>query len=586
MDDRFLVTTKDKILRTMQEIELESLMEIDRICRKHGINYSLGGGTCLGQVRHGGFIPWDDDIDVDMTYENYNKFLEVALDELDSSKYFLRCRKTDPNHLRSCMRLENKLTRISTPFFDMNNEKVGVFVDIFRVNYIPDDEEERKRVSRELFELRAVEHFKQYGRYAKQLEASQHKKIRKMAMTVPDKIIMQRDDKLAYNDGKKTGWMMDDSIINGQHGGYPAVGLDEYADVKFEDITVMNKKNSHNFLLTLYGENYGQWLPPVKRISHHQWTEVDLGPYTERYELNDNYKELISVKYSESRLTQMKKVSQMMISDLEKICKKHGIRYGIAGMDDKFYQQCFEGMKDLWFMPDRILMPREDFDKFEQICVSELEPKYYYQSHETDPAYPFYYSRIRLNHTFIREKRVPVRVEETYNRGFFIEIIPMDNVPDDEKKAQAHQKNVRRWSQMLSYKRKFTLRKFLNGSIRKKLKMMYIYRMSFEHIYDNLDKAAKEYNNMDCTRCGDSSGTRAEGVILEKALFENEDNRVIKRFCPVNRVAKSVEELCDNLWLRYGPCHLTYYDEPDNQLTVLRYDEKEDRFLSNEEIIK
>ena len=100
MELPLMITSRDKTLRAMQEIELEGLKEIDRICRKHGIEYSLSGGTCLGQVRHGGFIPWDDDIDVDMMAGEFERFMAVAAEELDRSRFFLYSRETEPNHYR------------------------------------------------------------------------------------------------------------------------------------------------------------------------------------------------------------------------------------------------------------------------------------------------------------------------------------------------------------------------------------------------------------------------------------------------------------------------------------------------------
>ena len=69
-----MVNLDDKQLRQLQLIELEMLLEVDRICRKNQINYTITGGTLLGAVRHKGFIPWDDDADVALLRDEYERF--------------------------------------------------------------------------------------------------------------------------------------------------------------------------------------------------------------------------------------------------------------------------------------------------------------------------------------------------------------------------------------------------------------------------------------------------------------------------------------------------------------------------------
>ena len=76
-------------LTKVHQANLKMLKEIDRICRKYKLQYALDSGTLLGAVRHGGFIPWDDDADVMMTRSNYEKFAKVARRELPEGMSFV-----------------------------------------------------------------------------------------------------------------------------------------------------------------------------------------------------------------------------------------------------------------------------------------------------------------------------------------------------------------------------------------------------------------------------------------------------------------------------------------------------------------
>jgi len=132
-------------------VMLDLLVEFDRVCRKNGIQYFASGGTFLGAVRHKGFIPWDDDIDVMMTRENYKRLCEIGPREF-KHPYFLQNKYTDP----CCCDLMSKLRNSDTTAL-MTNElgsrikyNKGIFIDIFPLDNVPDDLSERENFLNEI----------------------------------------------------------------------------------------------------------------------------------------------------------------------------------------------------------------------------------------------------------------------------------------------------------------------------------------------------------------------------------------------------------------------------------------------------
>ena len=87
MTNQYLDNYRQQSLREAQLKMLHILEDIDRICKTHNILYWIEGGTLLGAMRHGGFIPWDDDLDVSMMRKDYAKFLSVASKELPSTMF-------------------------------------------------------------------------------------------------------------------------------------------------------------------------------------------------------------------------------------------------------------------------------------------------------------------------------------------------------------------------------------------------------------------------------------------------------------------------------------------------------------------
>lgn len=123
-------------LRQLQLIELDLLKEFDRVCRKHGIKYTLDGGTLIGAVRHKGFIPWDDDVDVSMLREEYEKFKRVTGD-LDPKICWFQDHDTDPDYRWGYGKLRRTGTQLVREGQEHMPGRTGVFLDIFPFDDVP-----------------------------------------------------------------------------------------------------------------------------------------------------------------------------------------------------------------------------------------------------------------------------------------------------------------------------------------------------------------------------------------------------------------------------------------------------------------
>jgi lipopolysaccharide cholinephosphotransferase len=126
-------------LAKLQLVELEILIEIDRICRKNNISYSLTGGTLLGAVRHGGFIPWDDDADISMLRREYIKFQEACKTDLDKERFYFQ----DIENTLGYRWGYGKVRRKNSIFLRESQEDMpyeqGIFVDVFPRDSVPNN---------------------------------------------------------------------------------------------------------------------------------------------------------------------------------------------------------------------------------------------------------------------------------------------------------------------------------------------------------------------------------------------------------------------------------------------------------------
>lgn len=273
MNERLM--TEEEISK-LKLTEIELFDELDRVCKILKIPYYMVGGTLLGAVRHRGFIPWDDDIDVVMFREDLEMLIKNS--NLFNAKYFLQTEDTDKYYPLMTGKLRKNGTEFLESCMDNNlKSHTGIFIDIFPLDAISDEDSKKTAIKAKLigllttiicencgyyFDVKRITKFA--AKLGRLLGVKNLKIIRKKLMTSENFKGYEKCTIYASNYGYRKQCRPKDVYGEG-------------VKLIFEGKEYLAPRKYTDFLTQLFGENYME-LPPVeKRVTRHPISKIDFG---------------------------------------------------------------------------------------------------------------------------------------------------------------------------------------------------------------------------------------------------------------------------------------------------------------------
>ena len=391
-----------KTLDKLHEVELEILDKFHKICKDNNLTYFLTGGTMLGAVRHSGFIPWDDDIDVGMPREDYDKFIKIAPKAL-GDKYVIDCFEYNKNYYLPFAKIKKNNTIFDEGFFDDRCIHKGIFIDI-----IPFENVDKINLS---LRIRATIVKNILDTMFYKLKIRKLKNTRRpwlvLLLSVFSKKMLMKIQHYYQTKCKNNN----SKYINALGGSYNYLketnlrsDIIPSKEILFENKKYYGMNKPDIYLSKLFG-NYMELPPPDKRVNHVP-KKICFDVISEN-------------TYDNKELKKLQKVLLEMLDEVVRLCDKYHLDYFISG------GTCLGAVRHSGFIPwdddIDIVMPRDDYERFLEIARDELDDKYFLDYYKTNDENHFGFAKIKKNNTsFV------MGYQYKCHNGFFLNIFPLD----------------------------------------------------------------------------------------------------------------------------------------------------------------
>lgn len=266
----------------VQQKVLEILKQFIEICEQEGLAYYALGGTLLGAVRHQGFIPWDDDIDIGMPRADYERFKLIAAKYLKAPYVFLS--EDSPGYNKAFSVIRDSSTKILMTYSQVAQEE-SLWIDIFPLDGAPIGGWARFVQEKRYLYRRMKVQLSQFSHLVNQKKANRPF-IERAIIGLANKLHVERWISFDKAQAKYIKAIKKYDLSAGAGGNYtgayklrelvPSDYFGQAAELPFEDISIRVPAKYHEYLVAIYGDNYME-LPPVDKQVPHQYQIITLG---------------------------------------------------------------------------------------------------------------------------------------------------------------------------------------------------------------------------------------------------------------------------------------------------------------------